>query len=442
MKANIIKNLKKKLAVGVLACLSLGAASAATVTVNIPAAGGTVSTSTISNEGGYWYFDGSTRPSWVTGVVLRYNNSSITVGTGTMTFGTLKQGYFNVTAAKNTGAARSWTWNVLSAKGGSTVTTLVIKQAAGSTVNDDDSNGNWNDWDDDEDDDWDDDEDDDWDDDWDDDEDDCAPITFAVSASQGTYTSYVSVSWKAGTGAKSYKVYRSTTEDFDDATLLGSTAKLAWTDKSVTAGTKYWYFVRAIDANGVEHENEKSACGYAKAVTPSCPKPTATDGSYAAYVKLTWTKSSGVSKYYVFRGTTTTFDNASCIGYSTSNTAYDKTATLGVKYYYWICPAVGSSVYVKKSAYDAGFRKVTISISTPKTLKVGKTGKLTLKVNGQTLTRGSFKLSYSSAYLQVLSGTGTAFAQIKGKKAGTAKLTLTYGTTAAAKVTWTINVTR
>ena len=406
---NIMHGIKAKLVAGALACLTLGAA-AATVTVEIPAEGGTASTATVSNPDGRWYFDGSNRPDWVSGVVLRNGGSSISVGRGTLTYGILTQAYFNVTASKNTGSARSWTWNILSAKGGSTVATLVVKQAGQSSSSSATPSPS-------------------------------TPQTssFAVTASKGTYTSYVSVTWKAGKGAKSYCIYRSTMNDFDGATELGTTTKLSWTDKTVSRGTKYWYFVRAVDAYGDELAGGGSDSGYAKAV--AVPKPKATDGSYAGYVKITWTKASDISKYYVFRSTTTSFDDASCIGYSTTGAASDKTATLGVKYYYWICPVVGSDVYAKKSAYDAGYRKVTLTITTPKTVKLGKTGNLVLKVNGK-VVKGGFSLSYSSAYLQLLQGTGNAFCRIRGVKAGTATLKLRYGTTAAVTATWKVKVVK
>ena len=52
-------------------------------------------------------------------------------------------------------------------------------------------------------------------------------------------------------GADSFKVYRATTAT-GAKTVLGSTATNSFEDTAVVAGKKYFYFVKAIAADGTE----------------------------------------------------------------------------------------------------------------------------------------------------------------------------------------------
>ncbi len=72
-----------------------------------------------------------------------------------------------------------------------------------------------------------------------------------VSASDGTYTSRVRVSWTASVGATSYQVYRHTSDNSYDATQLpGSPTSSPFDDTSATPGTDYYYWVRACNSYG------------------------------------------------------------------------------------------------------------------------------------------------------------------------------------------------
>ncbi len=75
------------------------------------------------------------------------------------------------------------------------------------------------------------------------------PVPQNVSATKGTYSDRVEVSWNAVSGATSYKVYRATSAS-GEKTSLGSVASSPYPDYSAVAGTHYYYFVTAVNSDG------------------------------------------------------------------------------------------------------------------------------------------------------------------------------------------------
>lgn len=97
----------------------------------------------------------------------------------------------------------------------------------------------------------------------------------------------------------------------------------------------------------------------ASAATWTVYKPTASV-SYTSYIKITYPKSSGATRYYIFRGTSSNWNYATHVKTTTATTVYDYTATPGVKYYYWVCPGNTSGRYsYNKNKYDWGKRKAS-----------------------------------------------------------------------------------
>jgi peptidyl-Lys metalloendopeptidase len=71
-----------------------------------------------------------------------------------------------------------------------------------------------------------------------------------VSATDGTYTDRVRISWTASSGATYYQVYRNTSNSTSGVILLGSPSNSPYDDTSAAVGTTYWYFVKACDSTG------------------------------------------------------------------------------------------------------------------------------------------------------------------------------------------------
>ena len=85
----------------------------------------------------------------------------------------------------------------------------------------------------------------------------------------------------------------------------------------------------------------------------------ASDGTFADKVRVSWSASSGATYYKVFRNTSNTHSGETVLTTSATSSPYDDTsATPGTTYYYWAqaCNSGGCSSY---SSYDTGYRAVT-----------------------------------------------------------------------------------
>lgn len=71
-----------------------------------------------------------------------------------------------------------------------------------------------------------------------------------LTATQATLCGQVDLSWDVSAGATGYEVMRSTTDDEQTATSVGTPVAASFSDTSVTPGTIYFYWVRAVSACG------------------------------------------------------------------------------------------------------------------------------------------------------------------------------------------------
>ena len=86
-----------------------------------------------------------------------------------------------------------------------------------------------------------------------------------VSASDGTSSSQVYISWSGISGGKRYKVYRSTNASPSSAILLGTVDNTWYYDTSAQAAKPYYYFVRAI-GNACDGDLSVGNAGFRAAV--------------------------------------------------------------------------------------------------------------------------------------------------------------------------------
>ncbi|HUU93775.1 MAG TPA: cadherin domain-containing protein, partial [Phycisphaerae bacterium] len=75
-------------------------------------------------------------------------------------------------------------------------------------------------------------------------------VPYGVSATDGTNTTEVTVSWYAVAGAGSYEVWRHTVDNSAGATQLDSVIGTTYHDTAAVAGTAYFYWVKARNAIG------------------------------------------------------------------------------------------------------------------------------------------------------------------------------------------------
>jgi PKD repeat protein len=202
------------------------------------------------------------------------------------------------------------------------------------------------------------------------------PAPTGVSASDGTYSDRILITWNASAGATSYDVYRNTVNNSGTATYLGNvTTTGAWdSDPSLVPGTPYWYWIKAKNAAGVSNFSTSNS-GYVATTpvptpTPTGPVPTptpsgpaaptgvsASDGTFTDRVRITWNASPGATGYWIYRNTTAS-PPAAEIGGAFSPGYDDLTAVAGQTYWYWV-RAGNASGWSTYSVPDTGFRATT-----------------------------------------------------------------------------------
>jgi surface protein len=176
-----------------------------------------------------------------------------------------------------------------------------------------------------------------------------APTTF--TASDGTYTDHVRVSWDAASGATFYEVYRADSA-IGAKTLLDSPATSPYDDTSAAPAVTYYYWVKACSGLGCSDFSANDT-GWRNLAAPTAV--TASDGTFTDKVQITWTASTGAFSYKVYRSTSAT-GAKSQLGSAAASPYNDGGATPGITYYYWVvaCRSPRCSDY---SANDTGWRK-------------------------------------------------------------------------------------
>ncbi len=143
------------------------------------------------------------------------------------------------------------------------------------------------------------------------------------------------LTWKAVSGAASYKVYRATTKN-GAYSVINTTKALTYTNTGAALGTTYYYKVEALNAAG-------KSMGFS-AVVEGKVAPVLAVGysSVSGKPQLTWKAVPGATEYQVYRSTQ---QNS---GYSkintTTSTSYVNTgAKAGTTYYYRIVAVKGTA---------------------------------------------------------------------------------------------------
>jgi C1A family cysteine protease/fibronectin type 3 domain-containing protein len=168
-----------------------------------------------------------------------------------------------------------------------------------------------------------------------------------VSATDGTITDRVRITWNAVSGADFYQVYRSTSVA-GTYSLVGSPTATQYDDIQSTT-TTYYYKVRA-GVTAVGYSTTSSAnSGYAGLATPT--NFVATDGTVTDRVHLSWNSVSGALDYRIYRATSAN-GTYSLLTYTTG-TSCDDLLPVTTVYYYKI-RARNASGYSNTSAAEAG----------------------------------------------------------------------------------------
>ena len=150
-------------------------------------------------------------------------------------------------------------------------------------------------------------------------------VTAANTASSGK----VKLTWKEISGAKSYTIFRATSED-GEYKELASTTSTSYTDSKGKVGTTYYYKVQANGSKSSANSSKSSAVPESRNLARPDVSITLTKKGQP---KLSWKKISGASKYRIYRASSKDgeFKNLD----DTTGTSFtDKTVKSGKTYYY------------------------------------------------------------------------------------------------------------
>lgn len=166
-----------------------------------------------------------------------------------------------------------------------------------------------------------------------------------AAASTGTSTAQITVQWQPATGALTYRVYRSETENASSAVYIANVYgnRTEYTDKIPEAqqGVEFYYYIYAVSASNSQSIAGNAAMGFAKVEgAPDAPENVRVpDGRAGKKITVEWdpVDADDVS-YIVYRASSqdTTMTRLTSTDGIPEHTYIDTTAKTGLYYYYQI----------------------------------------------------------------------------------------------------------
>ena len=198
----------------------------------------------------------------------------------------------------------------------------------------------------------------------------CSPAgaPASISATDGTYHQHVYIDWPAVAGATQYQVYR------DGGDLSGWITATEYYDTTATPGPVYFYKVRARRACGTGSESAFTTenAGWRRVAPPT--GVSATNGTHAGFVRVSWNSVWGANGYCVYRSETPGGAKTAVSGWIAGMQFDDTTGDPFATYYYWVRSAedLAGSFPSDYSTSDAGWSDP----STAATFRVDPTGRM------------------------------------------------------------------
>ena len=182
-----------------------------------------------------------------------------------------------------------------------------------------------------------------------------------VTASDGTLSGKVQVSWTAAMGAASYDVYRADMPAWTGTApqrIASSVSGTSYDDMSAANGSRYYYWVKSRNADGISKYSNFDA-GYwgSMGVIPAVPaNVSATDGTLSGKVNITWNATANTLIYEIWRADIPAFLGGKMkkVGTSATTSYSDTTIEDGNRYYYWV-KARNSWGVSRYSIFDTGY---------------------------------------------------------------------------------------
>lgn len=166
-------------------------------------------------------------------------------------------------------------------------------------------------------------------------------VTPKISSVRSTGYNSLKATWNKIDGAQGYYLYRSTKSNtgWKLIATIKNGSTVTYTDSGLTCGTTYYYTVRAYRVeNGKTYKSGYVSTGVAG--VPSLTKPNISSVTATSYnsLKITWTKVSGATGYYLYRSTSPSsgWKQIKNITSGSTVTYSDTGLTCGTKYYYTV----------------------------------------------------------------------------------------------------------
>ena len=243
-----------------------------------------------------------------------------------------------------------------------------------------------------------------------------APAAPSVTAGNSS-TGKPRLTWKAVSGAVSYRIYRSESRG-TGYSLLGTTSSTSYVNTGAAAGKTYYYRVKAVNRDGMASGYSNIVSGKAKAAAPAAPSVTIGNSS-TGKPQLTWKAVSGAVSYRIYRS------ESRGTGYSllgtTSSTSYVNTGAAAGKTYYYRVKAVNrdgmasgySNIVSGKATLPAPVLNIGLSVSSGKPMLAWDA------VPGATSYRIYRSTSRDSGYSLLATTTSTSYVNTSAAKGTT-----------------------
>ncbi|MBC2713976.1 MAG: hypothetical protein HF978_01580 [Desulfobacteraceae bacterium] len=212
-----------------------------------------------------------------------------------------------------------------------------------------------------------------------------------VSASDGTFSNQVQVTWNIIPAATTYLIYRAElpSSKGGKSVQIAQTNETNFTDDSVNNGTRYYYWIKAKNTGGISKFSafDTGYCGAygSKPATPSNIE--ATDGLPSNKIIITGYEVPDATIYEIYRANIPVFfgGQIQSIGITSNTTFDDTTSETGNRYYYWVKSrnSWGVSNY---SLFDTGYRGIALSSpSAPQSLSATEGTPLNITLSWNTV---------------------------------------------------------
>ena len=173
-----------------------------------------------------------------------------------------------------------------------------------------------------------------------------------LTASDGTETDKIILTWEDSVNASFYKIYKSLTPG--QFNYYATSKDNSYEDTNVESGNLYYYAITASKDDCREtnlSNSDKGSVFYCPFFAPENLK--ATDNKYTDKIVITWDQMNSVDSYNIYRSISPQ-DDFEFIGDSTTNRYEDKTALKGKQYYYNVSAIKKSCAETDKSNHDRG----------------------------------------------------------------------------------------